>query len=90
MNQPLGFELKGQEHKVCKLKISIYGLKKHQDKCNLKFHQVMLKNGFTMMEEDHYVYIKRSNISFIIMSLYVDGILIAGNDKKLIDVTEMK
>ena len=27
MNQPLGFELKGQERKVCKLKGSIYGLK---------------------------------------------------------------
>ena len=27
MDQPLGFELKGQERKVCKLKISIYGLK---------------------------------------------------------------
>ena len=27
MNQPLGFELKGQKLKVCKLKRSIYGLK---------------------------------------------------------------
>ena len=27
MNQPLGFEFKGQERKVCKLKTSIYGLK---------------------------------------------------------------
>ena len=27
MNQPLGFELKGQERKVCKPKRSIYGLK---------------------------------------------------------------
>ena len=27
MDQPLGFESKGQERKVCKLKRSIYGLK---------------------------------------------------------------
>jgi hypothetical protein len=27
MDQPLGFETKGQERKVCKLKRSIYGLK---------------------------------------------------------------
>ena len=27
MNQPLSFELKGQERKVCKLKRFIYGLK---------------------------------------------------------------
>ena len=27
MDQPIGFVTKGQEHKVCKLKQSIYGLK---------------------------------------------------------------
>ena len=47
-----------------------------------------LKDGFTMMEEDHYVYIKRSNNLFIILSLYVDDILIARNGKKLIYVTK--
>ena len=48
----------------------------------------MLKDGFTMVEEDHYVYIKLSNNHLIILSLYVDDILIAGNDKQLIDVTK--
>ena len=88
MNQTLGFKLKGQEFKVCKLKISIYGLKQASRQWNLKFHQAMLKDGFTIMEEDHCVYIKRSNIGFIIMSIYVDDILIAGNCMKLIDVTK--
>ena len=88
MDQPLGFELKGHEHKVCKLKRSIYGLKQTSRQWNLKFHQAILEDGFTMMEEDHCVYIKRSNNYFIILSLYVDDILIAGNDKKLIDVTK--
>ena len=48
----------------------------------------MSKDGFTMMEEDHYMYIKRSNIGFIILSLYVDEIFKAGSDEKLIDVTK--
>ena len=34
------------------------------------------------------MYIKRSNNHFIILSLYVDDILIAENYKKLIDVTK--
>ena len=34
------------------------------------------------------MYIKRSNNHFIILSLYVDDILIARNDKKLIDVAK--
>ena len=88
MDQPLGFDLKGQERKVCKLKRSIYGLKQASRQWNLKFYQAMLKYGFTMMEEDHCVYIKCSNNHFIILSLYVDDILIAGNYKKLIDVTK--
>ena len=52
MDQPLGFEIKGQEHKVFKLKRSIYGLKQALRQWNLKFHQAMLKDGFTMMEEE--------------------------------------
>ena len=34
------------------------------------------------------LYIKHSNIGFIILFLYVDDLLVAGNDKKLIDVTK--
>ena len=48
----------------------------------------MLKYGFTMMEEDHCEYIKRSNNHIVILSLYVNDILIAGNYNKLIDVTK--
>ena len=88
MDQPLGFEIKGQECKVCKLQSSIYGLKQASRQWNLKFHQAILEDGFTMMEKDHCMYIKRSNNYFIILCLHVDNILIAGNDKKLIDVTK--
>jgi hypothetical protein len=89
MDQPLGFETKGQERKVCKLKRFIYGLKQASRQWNIKFHQVILKDGFTMMEEDHCVYLKCSNNSFIILPLYVDDILIAGNSKEMINTTKM-
>ena len=58
MNQPLGFKPKGQERNACKLKKSIYGLKKASRQWNLEFHQAMLNDGFMMMEEDHCMYIK--------------------------------
>jgi hypothetical protein len=41
-----------------------------------------------MMKEDHCVYLKLSNNNFIIVSLYVDDILIAGNSKEMIDTTK--
>ena len=37
-----------------------------------------------MIEEDHCVYVKRSNGSFIILSLYVDDILLASDDIEMI------
>ena len=37
-----------------------------------------------MVDEDHFVYVKLSKESFLILSLYVDDILLAGNDKELI------
>ena len=41
-----------------------------------------------MMEEDHCVSLKCSDNSFVILSLYVDDILIVGNNKKMIDTTK--
>ena len=88
MDQPLCFESKGQERKVCKLKRSIYGLKQASRQWNIKFHHAVLKDGFKMMEEDHCVYLKRSNSGFVILSLYVDDILLAGNSKEMIDTAK--
>ncbi|KAL0284099.1 UNVERIFIED_CONTAM: Retrovirus-related Pol polyprotein from transposon TNT 1-94 [Sesamum radiatum] len=44
--------------------------------------------GFTMVEEDHCVYVKRSEKNFMILSLYVDDILLAGNNMELIVATQ--
>ena len=41
-----------------------------------------------MMEEDHCVYLKRSKNGFVILSLYVNDILLAGNSKEMIDTTK--
>ena len=88
IDQPLCFEFKGQERKVCKLKRSIYGLKQASRQWNIKFHLVVLNEGFKMVEEDHCVYLKRSNNGFVILSLYVDDILLVGTNKKMIDTAK--
>ena len=41
-----------------------------------------------MIEEGHCVYVKQSEGSFIILSLYVNDILLAGNDTKMIITTK--
>ena len=85
---PMGFEVKGQERKVCKLKRSIYGLKQSSRQWYFKFHDSIISHGFEMIEEDHCVYRKRSKRSVLILSLYVDDILIEGNDMNSIVTTK--
>ena len=85
MQQPVGFVNEGQENKVCRLLKSIYGLKQSSRQWYIRFHNTIILNGFTMIDEDHCVYIKRSMDKFIIMSLYVDDILIAGNSKEYVN-----
>ena len=41
-----------------------------------------------MIEDDHCVYLKRSKRSILILSLYVDDILLAGNDMDSIVTTK--
>ena len=85
MQQPVGFITPGQKNKVCKLRKSIYGLKQSSRQWYIKFHNAIISFGFQMIEEDHCVYLKRSKKSFVILSLYVNDVLIAGNDMSLIN-----
>jgi hypothetical protein len=39
---------------------------------------------FKIIDEDHCVYVKRSKDKFVILSLYVDDILLASNNKEYV------
>ncbi|KAK8560082.1 hypothetical protein V6N12_012885 [Hibiscus sabdariffa] len=80
MTQPEGFVTPGNATKVCKLQRSIYGLKQASRSWNLRFNDAIKEFGFIRNEDEPCVYKKISGsiISFLI--LYVDDILIIGND----------
>ena len=80
MVQPEGFETKGKEHMVCKLKKSLYGLKQAPRQWYLKFDEFMSKTGYVRCQMDHCCYIRKFEDSYIILLLYVDDMLIAGSD----------
>jgi hypothetical protein len=79
MQQPQGYEVKGKENSVCKLKKSLYGLKKAPRQWYLNFDRFMTEQGYSRCHSDHCVYFKKlENGSYIILLLYVDDILLQG------------
>ena len=85
MDQPEGFKVKGKEHMVCKLKKSLYGLKQAPRQWYKKFDSFMVGHGYTRTNADHCVYVKKfPNGKFVILLLYVDDMLIVGQDAGVI------
>nr|GFA48716.1 hypothetical protein [Tanacetum cinerariifolium] len=80
MEKPEGFVNPKYPNRVCKLKRSIYGLKQVSKQWNKRFDDEIKKFGFTQNRNEPCVYLKasRTNITFLI--LYVDDILIMGNN----------
>jgi hypothetical protein len=76
--------VKGKKELVCKLKKSLYGLKQSPRMWYKKFDTYMLGLGFTRSKEDHYVYFKLIGDHLIYLVLYVDDMLLIGNNKEII------
>ena len=91
MQQLEGYEVKGKEKLVCRLKKSLYGLKQAPRKSYLKFDNFMSEQGYTRCHSDHCVYLKRKNDgSHIILLLYVYDMLVEGSNMQEINVLKIK
>ncbi|KAD6795217.1 hypothetical protein E3N88_06113 [Mikania micrantha] len=80
MAQPEGFVDPKNPNKVCKLKKSIYGLKQAFRSWNLRFDEKIKEFGFIKNEDEPCVYMKASGSIVMFLMLYVDDILLIGND----------
>ena len=82
MDPPPGFRAEGEySGKVCRLRKSLYGLKQSPRAWFSRFSDVVLSIGFTRCHSDHTCFIRRCpDGRCIILSVYVDDIIITGND----------
>ena len=80
MTQPEGFVQPKNSGKVCKLQRSIYGLKQASWSWNLRFDESVKGFGFIKNEDEPCVYKKISGSAIVFLVLYVDDILLIGND----------
>jgi len=79
MTQPEGFIRKGQEDLVCKLNKSLYGLKQAPRAWYSRIDTYLCQLGFKRSVADHGIYIKTYDDVKIILTLYVDDLLILCN-----------
>jgi hypothetical protein len=76
--------VKGKKELVCKLKKSLYGLKQSPRMWYQKFDTYILGLGFVRSRADHCVYSKQVGNHFIYVVLYVDDMLLVGNNMDVI------
>eukprot|EP00253_Pinus_taeda_P001900 PITA_01900 len=84
MKQLKGFAVNGKKEMVCKLKKSLYGLKQSPRMWYKKFDTFIQGLGFTRSKADHCGYSKLIGDHVIYLVLYVDDMLLVGNDKEII------
>ncbi len=83
MQQPEGFLADSQEHLVCRLEKSIYGLKQSPRCWNQALDTKLKMMGFTPSKSDPCVYVSTTDSMFI-LAVYVDDILLAGESQQKI------
>lgn len=97
LEQPKGFETHNPKVFVCRLKKALYGLKQVPWAWYETIDKYLTSLGFSKNEADPNLYYKRDKDDIVILILYVDDLLITGDDhlidqckKDLIREFEMK
>lgn len=80
MLQPPGFEAPQAPQLVCKLHKALYGLKQALRAWFEKLHGALMALGFTSARSDQALFVRISSKSVIYLLVYVDDILITGNN----------
>lgn len=82
MEVPPGFNTSQTVRKVCKLKKSLYGLKQSPRAWFDRFRKVMLDMGYQQINADHTVFSQSLNNCITILAVYVDDMIITGNNEE--------
>ncbi|KAL2226394.1 UNVERIFIED_CONTAM: Retrovirus-related Pol polyprotein from transposon TNT 1-94 [Sesamum indicum] len=79
---PQGYDI--PKGKVCKLEISLYGLKQASRKWNEEFTNKISEFGFVQCSHDHCLFVKGSGMNLVALLVYVDDILVTSTSKNSI------
>ena len=88
MSPPPGLQRQGEENLVCRLHKSLYGLKQASRQWFAKFSEAIQSVGYAQSRADYSLFTRKQGKSFIAILIYVDDILITGNDPVSIVATK--
>ncbi|GKC53603.1 ribonuclease H-like domain-containing protein [Tanacetum coccineum] len=83
MSLPEGYN-RVDNHKVFKLNKSLYGLKQDLRQLNAKLTIALVEHGFEQSKFDYSLYVKKKGFMFVALLVYVDDIVITGNDEEFL------
>ncbi|KAL9265867.1 Retrovirus-related Pol polyprotein from transposon RE2-like protein [Drosera capensis] len=86
MRSPPGYD--HPPNKVCRLRKALYGLKQAPRAWYAKFHSTLGQLGFTTSSYDSALFIKKSSAGIILLLLYVDDMIITGDN--IYDIQKVK
>src|SRR4051812_37569371 len=81
MEIPPGLASAETQGKVCRLKKALYGLKQSPRAWFDRFRRAVCEMGYGQCNGDHTVFYKHSNQRITILAVYVDDIIITGDDE---------
>jgi hypothetical protein len=84
VQQPPGFVVAGEEHKVLRLRKALYGLRQAPRAWNIKLDESLVSLGFDKCVTEHALYIRKTKEGNLIVGVYVDDLIITGSGRRLI------
>jgi hypothetical protein len=81
IEKPLGFEVRGRESHVCRLKKALYGMKQAPRAWYFRIDAYLQRLGFEKSEVDPNLYYIMVGEDPLILLLYVDDIFIIGAER---------
>ncbi|XP_075498838.1 uncharacterized protein LOC142537165 [Primulina tabacum] len=81
MDLPPGFNTNHNQGNSCRLKKSLYGLKQSPRAWFGRFMKFVQRQGFKQAQVDHTLFYKRQSTGITILIVYVDDIVLTGDDK---------
>ncbi|MCO5548328.1 hypothetical protein L7F22_001785 [Adiantum nelumboides] len=79
MEQPPSYHDTGHSDYVRKLQKALFGLKQAHRAWHDTIAQYLITIGFHMADADHLLYVQKTNVGIVIITIYVDDLIIGGD-----------